>query len=138
MKFMCLMKSDETQPFGPPPPELYAAMEVYVQDGLRSGMVVDMGGLLSSAAGTIVSLVDGTVKATDGPFTEARELVGGYAVVEVHSKAEADRGRPPADADPRRPLARVLGQLRGPAGRRPRSGPDRELTRPSGRGRAVV
>ena len=92
MKFMCLMKSDENQPFGPPPPELYAAMEVYVQDGLRSGMVVDMGGLLSSAAGTIVSLVDGTVKATDGPFTEARELVGGYAVVEVRSKAEAVEG----------------------------------------------
>jgi hypothetical protein len=45
--------------------------------------------LLLSAAGAIVSLVNGSIKAVDGPFTEAKELVGGYAVLEVRSKADA-------------------------------------------------
>ena len=89
MKFMALLKFDESAPFGPPPPELQSAMGVYIEEGLRSGKVVELGGLRPSEAGAIVSLVDGTIKAVDGPFTEARELVGGYAVIEVRSKAEA-------------------------------------------------
>ena len=89
MRFMTLLKFDESRPFGPPPPELHQAMGSYVEEGLRSGKVVELGGLRPSEAGAIVSLVDGTIKAVDGPFTEARELVGGYAVIEVQSKAEA-------------------------------------------------
>jgi hypothetical protein len=89
MRYMTMLKFDETNSFGPPPPELSAAMGVYIQEGLQSGTVVELGGLLPSDAGAIVSLVDGTIKVVDGPFTEARELIGGYAVIEVHSKAEA-------------------------------------------------
>ena len=119
MKFMALLKFDESAPFGPPPPELQSAMGVYIEEGLRSGKVVELGGLRPSEAGAIVSLVDGTIKAVDGPFTEAR-------------------GRPPDDADPRRPLAGLSRQLRGPAGRRPGGWPRPQLTRRSTRGRAVV
>jgi hypothetical protein len=51
--------------------------------------VVELGGLRPSEAGAIVSLADGAIKVVDGPFTEARELIGGYAVIDVRSKAEA-------------------------------------------------
>jgi hypothetical protein len=89
MRFMCLLKSDENQPIDPPPPALFAAMAAFGEEGQRTGVLVDQGGLLPSDAGAIVSLVDGTIKAVDGPFTEARELVGGYAVIEVESRAAA-------------------------------------------------
>ena len=89
MRFMSMLKFDEDNSFGPPPPELSTAMGSYIEEGLRNGTVVELGGLLPSEAGAIVSLVDGTIKAVDGPFTEARELVGGYAVIDVRSKAEA-------------------------------------------------
>ena len=89
MRFMALLKFDESLPGGPPPPALFQAMGEYAAEGARNGTLVDQGGLLPSAAGAIVSLVDGTIKAVDGPFTEAKELVGGYAVIEVRSKAEA-------------------------------------------------
>jgi hypothetical protein len=75
--------------FGPPPPELSRAMGAYIEEGLRNGTVVELGGLRPSDAGAIVSLADGAIKVVDGPFTEARELVGGYAVIDVRSKAEA-------------------------------------------------
>jgi hypothetical protein len=89
MRYMAMLKFDESLPVGPPPPELVQAMADYAVEGARNGTLVDQGGLLPSAAGAIVSLVDGTIKAVDGPFTEAKELVGGYAVLEVRSKEEA-------------------------------------------------
>ena len=89
MRFMSMLKFEEDNSFGPPPPELSTAMGGYIEEGLRNGTVVELGGLLPSEAGAIVSLVDGSIKAVDGPFTEARELVGGYAVIDVRSKAEA-------------------------------------------------
>jgi hypothetical protein len=89
MRFMEMLKFDEALPVGPPPPALIEAMAEYAREGARDGTLVDQGGLLPSAAGAIVSLVDGSIKAVDGPFTEAKELIGGYAVVEVRSKAEA-------------------------------------------------
>ena len=89
MRFMSMLKFEEDNSFGPPPPELSTAMGSYIEEGLRNGTVVELGGLLPSEAGAIVSLADGSIKAVDGPFTEARELVGGYAVIDVRSKAEA-------------------------------------------------
>jgi hypothetical protein len=89
MRFMTMVKFDESLPAGPPPPAVAEAMAEFAAEGARNGTLVDQGGLLPSAAGAIVSLVDGSIKAVDGPFTEAKELVGGYGVVEVRSKAEA-------------------------------------------------
>ena len=86
---MTMVRFDESMNAGPPPPELFQAMAEFAAEGARNGTLVDQGGLLPSAAGAIVSLADGTIKAVDGPFTEAKELVGGYAVLEVRSKAEA-------------------------------------------------
>ena len=60
---------------GPPPPALFEAMGEFAAEGARNGTLVDQGGLLPSEAGAIVSLADGSIKAVDGPFTEAKELV---------------------------------------------------------------
>jgi hypothetical protein len=89
MRFMTMVRFDESMPAGPPTPELFQAMGELSAEGARSGTLVDQGGLLPSAAGDLVSLANGTIKAVDGPFAEAKELVGGYAVLEVRSKAEA-------------------------------------------------
>jgi hypothetical protein len=89
MRFMSMIKSDESMPFGPPPPALYEAMAEYAKEGWTNGTLVEQGGLGSSAQGAIVSLANGTITAVDGPFAEAKELIGGYAVVEVRSKEEA-------------------------------------------------
>jgi hypothetical protein len=89
MRFMCMVKMDERNPQGEAPPELYQAMADYDREGRLSGTLIDSQGLLPSAAGAIVSLADGKIKAIDGPFTEAKELVGGYAVIDVRSREEA-------------------------------------------------
>ena len=87
MRYMCLMKSSESN--GETPPAVYEALAEYDRGGRATGILIDSLGLLPSVAGMIVSLVDGNIKAVDGPFTEAKELVGGYAVIEVHTREEA-------------------------------------------------
>ena len=87
MRYMCLMKSDEHQ--GETPPAIYEAMAEYDRWGRETGVLIDSQGLLPSSEGAIVSLADGAIKAVDGPFTEAKELVGGYAVIDVRSHEEA-------------------------------------------------
>ena len=89
MRFLTMVKSDEAMPFGPPPAALFQAMEDYAQEGAQNGTLIERGGLGPSAAGAIVSLVNSSITTHDGPFTEAKELIGGYAIVEVKSKEEA-------------------------------------------------
>jgi hypothetical protein len=89
VRFMTMVKFDESLPTGPPPAELFQAIGEFAAEGARNGTLVDQGGLLPSSAGAIVSLADGSIKAVDGPVAEAKELVGGYAVLEVRSRAEA-------------------------------------------------
>jgi hypothetical protein len=88
---MMLVKSAEGVP---PVPELYAAIGKLAQEMSQSGVLVDMGGLAPSSRGARIRLAGKKLTVTDGPFTEARELVGGYSVLEVASKAEAiEHGR---------------------------------------------
>ncbi len=90
MKFMLMMKASKEYEAGQPPdPELMAAMGPYVEKMARSGVLIETGGLFPSARGTRVSLADDTFTVTDGPFAETKELIGGYAIVEVASKDEA-------------------------------------------------
>ena len=90
MRFMLMMKADKDFEAGTPPnPELIAAIDKLVEDGMRSGVIVAVGGLYPSACGARLRLSRGKVTVTDGPFTEARELIGGYAIVNVASKEEA-------------------------------------------------
>ena len=89
MRFMSMIKSDEAMPWGPPPPALYEAMGAFAQEGAVNGTLIEQGGLGSSAQGAIVTLANGSISVLDGPFTETKELIGGYAVTEVRTKQEA-------------------------------------------------
>jgi hypothetical protein len=87
VQYMILLKARED--LGPPPPALTAAMTAGIGDLMQSGTMVAAGGLLPSQDGSRVRLSGQRVEVTDGPFTEATELVGGYAVVDVRDQQEA-------------------------------------------------
>ena len=87
MRFMIMLKMSEDA--GPPPPAVMEAMGQGIGQMLASGAMLDTGGLLPSATGARVRLSQGNVSVTDGPFTEAKELVGGFAIVQVTSREEA-------------------------------------------------
>jgi hypothetical protein len=92
VRFMLMMKADDAYEAGQPPdPALMTAMGPYVEKMAKSGVLIETGGLLPSARGTRVSLAAGAFTVTDGPFAETKELIGGYAIVEVPSKEEAIR-----------------------------------------------
>ncbi len=77
------------QPAGPPPAALMAAIAALGEEAARSGALVDVAGLMPVAAGGArVTLVGGALTVTDGPFTEAKEIVS-YAVYDVRSVDEA-------------------------------------------------
>jgi hypothetical protein len=88
MRFMALLRADETI-FSQAPPAVYQAMGEFAREGFANGTLVEQGGLGPSALGAIVSLADGSITAVDGPFTETKELIGGYAVLDVHTREEA-------------------------------------------------
>jgi hypothetical protein len=87
MRFMTMVKSSETS--GPPPKALMDAIARLGEEGARAGVMVEIGGLHPSAKGALIRVSGGKLTVTDGPFTEAKELVGGYAVYDVKSKDEA-------------------------------------------------
>ena len=87
MRFMMIVKSAENS--GPPPKALMDAMAKIAEEATKSGEMIDSGGLASTARGARVQLSGGKVAVTDGPFTEAKEVFGGYAVFELKSKKEA-------------------------------------------------
>lgn len=90
MKFMLLTNAtQETEAGSPPDPRMMAAVAELVEDLTRRGVLVSTGGLYPSSEGAMVRLSKGKITVTDGPFTEAREILGGYAIVDVKSKAEA-------------------------------------------------
>jgi hypothetical protein len=73
----------------PASPALYAAMGEYMGEGLKSGTLISAGGLKPSSAGARLNARDGNIAVLDGPFSESKEVVGGYAFIEVPSKAAA-------------------------------------------------
>ena len=90
MKFMMMVKADKDYEAGiPPSPALMAAVGQITEEMVNAGVVVETGGLLPSAQGARLRLARSQVTVTDGPFTEAKELVGGYAIIHAASKADA-------------------------------------------------
>lgn len=89
MKYLMLIKHAESYRSQPIPQGLLDAMGKFVAQSLESGVLKDTAGLKGSAHGFRVRLGDGRLSVTDGPFTEAKEVVGGYALVEVRSDADA-------------------------------------------------
>ena len=87
MKFMMIVKSAERSGF--PPPALMEAINKLSQDAAKAGTMIGGGGLGPTALGARVRLSDGKITVTDGPFTEAKEVVGGLALLQANSKEEA-------------------------------------------------
>jgi hypothetical protein len=90
MKFMMfVMGNDDYQSGKPPSPALMAAIEKLAVEARAAGKLLSSEGLKPQA--TRIRLTNGRRHVIDGPFTETKELVGGYAIFEVESKEEAMR-----------------------------------------------
>jgi len=85
MRYLVLLKA--AHPSTPPPPELMEAIMVLGEEATRAGALLDTAGLAPSAAGARVTLSGGQLSVTDGPFTEAKEMIS-YAIYEVRTKDE--------------------------------------------------
>ena len=90
MKYLTFIRSSEAY-CESPPPALMEAMGEFVERSRTDGTLVDTGGLLPSKDGVRVRLANGKITVTDGPFAESKEVIGGWAILEVDSKAEATR-----------------------------------------------
>jgi hypothetical protein len=89
MRFMMLVKGDE-KTFGPPPAELLAAIDKLTAELPRvGGELLEAGGLMPSAMGGKVNATNGKITFTDGPFSETKEMIGGYAILSLPSKEAA-------------------------------------------------
>ena len=88
-KYLMFIKHSASYRGHPIPQGLMDAMGAFVNEGFKSGVLKDTAGLKGTAEGFRVRLSGGKLNVTDGPFTEAKEVVGGYALVEVESKEEA-------------------------------------------------
>jgi hypothetical protein len=88
MRFMMFVKSAEGQ--GQPPQSLFEAIAKLGAEESKAGRLIETGGLYPTAAGGAhVRLSGGKITVTDGPFAEAKEVVGGYAVYELPSREAA-------------------------------------------------
>jgi len=72
-----------------PPAGLYQAMGQFIEKAARSGQFISGAGLMPTAHAHKVKLSGGKITVTDGPFTESKEIVGGYALIEAATKDEA-------------------------------------------------
>jgi hypothetical protein len=89
MRYLMFIKHSEDYRGKPIPPGLNEAMGEFVGENMKNGKLVDTAGLKSTHKGKKVQLRGGQLRVVDGPFTEAKEVIGGYAIVEVESEKEA-------------------------------------------------
>ena len=87
MRFMTMVKAVENS--GPPPKALMDAIANLGMEAAQAGVLVESGGLAPTAKGGRVRLSGGKLAVFDGPFAEAKEVVGGYAVYDLASREEA-------------------------------------------------
>jgi hypothetical protein len=84
---MMMTRNDPNHPSTPPTPEMFAAMDKLIQEMSKAGVLLATGGLGPNP--TQIKSAAGKITVTDGPFTEAKEGVVGFALVEAKSKEEA-------------------------------------------------
>jgi hypothetical protein len=86
MRFMFIVKSAH---YGSPTPAFLEAMHKLADREIKAGRMLDSGGLMPLATGAEVRIADDKLSVVDGPFIEAKEVVGGYAIFELPGKEEA-------------------------------------------------
>lgn len=87
MRFMYIVTSPK--PSAGPSPSMMEAMQKISEREIKAGRMIDNGGLMPLATGARVSITDGELSVIDGPFVEAKEVIGGYAIFELRDKEEA-------------------------------------------------
>ena len=89
MRYMMFIKHTEDYRNADVPARLYEEMGKFIEATTRSGNFIGGAGLQPSSAGARVTLKSGKITVMDGPFTETKEIVGGYAIMEAASRDEA-------------------------------------------------
>ena len=90
MRFLGYTLANEDElPTEPPSPELFENMGRFVEEATKAGVIVATGGIARTSEGARISLKEGEYTVIDGPFTEAKELVGGWALMECRDLSEA-------------------------------------------------
>ncbi|MEW1860963.1 YciI family protein [Streptomyces sp. NBC_00669] len=90
MRYMMLVKVDPSKaPAAGPSAEMMTEMGKLIDEMAKAGVLLDTGGLRPAEEGTVLHLSGGKQTVLDGPFTEAKEIVGGYCIVQVKSQEEA-------------------------------------------------
>lgn len=88
MKFLCIYKPGKPEGAGPTQQEM-DSMGQLIQEAMSEGWLISTEGCLPSAMGARVRQSGGRVTVTDGPFTEAKEIIGGFALIRANSKEHA-------------------------------------------------
>jgi len=89
MRYLGYTLGDPSVPIPPPSPELMDQMGKFIEEATKAGVLVATGGLGGVDEAVKVRLADGKFTVLDGPFTEAKELVGGWALMETRDREEA-------------------------------------------------
>lgn len=88
MRFISLYRPKKKEG-APPNQQEMTEMGKLIEDGFKTGVLLSTEGLQASSKGALVRLSEGKLTVTDGPFSETKELIGGYAILRVNSKEEA-------------------------------------------------
>ena len=89
-RYLSMIRIDEQNaPSDGPSPELAERMGALFEEITKAGVMLDTAGLTPTSEGTRITWSGGTLSYTDGPFTESKEVVGGYAILQAKDKAEA-------------------------------------------------
>ena len=90
MRYMMIVSGSENlAASGPPPAALIEAVERLGEEAAKKGSMVSFGGLKPTSSGARMRITNGKVITTDGPFTESKEVIGGFSILNVASKEEA-------------------------------------------------
>ncbi len=87
MRYLCFVKMDES--LADPPPAIIDAMGEHMSEGIANGSFLDGGGLYAAKEALEYRVRGGSVNVTDGPYAEAKEVIGGWAIVRFETEEEA-------------------------------------------------
>ena len=90
MRYMFIVKGSENlAESGPPPAALIEEIDRLIKDATEKGKMVSFGGLQPTSAGARLRITKGKIVTTDGPFTESKEVIGGFSIYNMASREEA-------------------------------------------------
>jgi hypothetical protein len=89
MRFLGYTLGDPSAPIGQPSPDDVAEMSKFIEEATKAGVLLGTGGVGPAEGITKIINTGGKITVVDGPFTEAKELIGGWALMDCRDKAEA-------------------------------------------------